>query len=38
MAFGLGIFSRALFDKKSNIQIKGFEIDHLFVENCNKNT
>jgi adenine-specific DNA-methyltransferase len=31
-AFGLGVFSRALFAKKNDIQIKGFEIDRLIFE------
>jgi adenine-specific DNA-methyltransferase len=35
-AFGLGIFSRALLSKKSNLQIKGFEIDSLIFEQAKK--
>ncbi|MDR2651707.1 MAG: N-6 DNA methylase, partial [Prevotellaceae bacterium] len=31
-AFGLGVFSRALFAKKNDLQIKGFEIDNLIFE------
>ncbi|GHT23783.1 methylase [Bacteroidia bacterium] len=31
-AFGLGVFSRALLSHKSDIQIKGFEVDNLIFE------
>ncbi|MDR0304627.1 MAG: N-6 DNA methylase [Chitinispirillales bacterium] len=35
-AFGLGVFSRVLLSKKSNVQIKGFEIDNLILERAKK--
>ena len=36
-AFGLGIFSRALLNRKEDIQIKGFEIDSTILEEAKKN-
>jgi adenine-specific DNA-methyltransferase len=35
-AFGLGVFSRALLSKKTDLQIKGFEIDNLIFEKSKK--
>lgn len=34
-AFGLGVFSRLLLEKKSDIQIKGFDVDPLIFEEAN---